>query len=55
MIQELIVALIGILVFFLVLRRLYSFFFVKKEKQKLCGCSGCACSVSHKKVWKDLD
>lgn len=49
MYQELIVAIIGILVFFLVLKKLYSFFFVKKEKQKLCGCNGCACSTAHKK------
>lgn len=50
MFQELIVAAIGIVVFLLVLYKIYKFFFVKNEQKGDCGCSNCGCSTKQKHV-----
>ncbi len=41
MIQEIIVAIIGILVLGIVVRRIYLFFFGKRQAENACKCSGC--------------
>lgn len=48
MIQEIIVALIAILVLGILGYRVYLFFFVKNEGGGACGCSSCHCNVSKK-------
>jgi hypothetical protein len=48
MIQEIIVAIIGIVVFGILAYKLYAFFFIKNEASGACGCSSCHCNISKK-------
>lgn len=50
MIQEIIVAIIGLIVSGTVGYRMYTFFFVKDKSGGPCGCSNCHCNVSSKKI-----
>ncbi len=50
MFQEIIVGIIGLSVAFLVLYKVYGFFFSKNEQKGSCGCSGCGCSTKQKQV-----
>ncbi|MDR2955917.1 MAG: FeoB-associated Cys-rich membrane protein [Prevotella sp.] len=50
MTQEIIVALIGIIVALIVVFKLYRFFFTKNEQKNSCGCSSCGCSTKYKQV-----
>lgn len=50
MIQELIVAIIGVIVAIIIIYKIYSFFFVKDERKKSCGCSSCGCRVKKNKI-----
>ncbi len=48
MIQEIIVAIIGLTVAGTVAYKMYTFFFVKEKSGGPCGCSSCHCNVSKK-------
>lgn len=48
MIQEIIVAIIGLMVAGTVAYKIYNFFFVKEKSGGSCGCSSCHCNVSEK-------
>lgn len=48
MIQEIIVAIIGLAVVGIVARRIYLFFFGKAKNDSVCGCSSCHCNTVKK-------
>ncbi len=48
MVQEIIVAIIGISVVAILVYRLYQFFFGKNKASGMCGCSSCHCNVAKK-------
>ena len=48
MIQEIVVAIIGVLLVAYIGRQLYRFFFTKSENNGACGCGSCHCNVSKK-------
>jgi len=50
MIQEIIVILIGLLVAFIVVYKIYRFFFSKNEQKRGCGCSNCGYDTKQKSV-----
>lgn len=47
MIQEIIVILIGLIIVAILLYKIYSFIFTKKDKEG-CGCSSCHCGINKK-------
>jgi len=46
MIQEIIVAIIGIAVLGLVIQRIYHFFRSDNKSEGACGCSSCHCNTT---------
>lgn len=50
MIQEILVAIVGIIVLLIVISKVYKFFFSKEEQKNRCGCSGCHCNTAKKHV-----
>lgn len=48
MIQEIIVAAIGIIVGIILIYKIFSFFFRSSKSKGSCGCSSCHCNTSQK-------
>ncbi len=48
--QEILVAIIGIVVGAIIIYKIYGFFFSKNPKTGSCGCSNCHCSSAKKHV-----
>lgn len=48
MVQEIIVAIIGLVVAGTIVYKMYSFFFEKDKSGGACGCSSCHCNVPKK-------
>lgn len=48
MVQEIIVAIIGILVIGWIIYKVRLFFITKAEDKSYCGCSSCHCNINKK-------
>lgn len=50
MIQEILVGIVGVIVIFIVINKVYRFFFSKEAQKKSCGCASCHCNTAKKHV-----